>query len=90
MVYNTAQPPPPHPHPQSHTVCLVLYVYLGRGGGQREVEGQQYTSKVPSSVGATVQKLGRKYQPWVFPVYKINKKHAAKSVNRSILKKADI
>jgi hypothetical protein len=27
------------------------------------VEGQQYTSIVPPSMGATVHKLGRKYQP---------------------------
>jgi hypothetical protein len=35
------------------------------GGGQREdtVEGQQYTSKAPSSMGATVHKLGQKYKP---------------------------
>ncbi len=35
------------------------------GGGQREgtVEGQQYTSIVPSSMGAKVHKLGRKYKP---------------------------
>jgi hypothetical protein len=34
------------------------------GGGQREgtVEGHQYTSIVPSSMGATVHKLGRKYK----------------------------
>jgi hypothetical protein len=74
MVYNTTQ----HPHPtpsQPHTV-YILYIYFGKGvgGGVREkVEGQHFTSIVPSSKGATVQKLGRKYQPWVnaFPVYKI-------------------
>ncbi len=40
---------------------------LGRGEGGEEVrekiEGQQHTSIVPSSMGATVQKLGQKYQP---------------------------
>jgi hypothetical protein len=28
-----------------------------------KVEGQHYTSIVPSSMGATVHKLGRKYKP---------------------------
>ncbi len=52
-----------------------------------KVEGQQYASIVPSSMGATVHKLGRKYLPLVnvSPVYKIN---AAKSVNMSILRKS--
>ncbi len=54
---------------------------LGGGEVREKVEGQQYTSIVPSSMGATVDKLGRKYQPWV-------KHNAAKSVNRSILKKS--
>ncbi len=31
--------------------------------GQREGRGATVHSKVPSSMGATVQKLGRKYQP---------------------------
>ncbi len=75
MVYNTTK----HPHPppsQPHTV-YIRYIYFGKGvegGGVIEkVEGQQYTSIAPSSMGATVQKLGRKYQPWVnvFPVFKI-------------------
>ncbi len=41
-------------------------------------------------MGATVHELGRKYQPWVnaFPVKKSVKHIAAKSVNRSILKKS--
>jgi hypothetical protein len=35
---------------------------LGRGEEVREkIEGQQYTSIVPSSMGATVHKLDRKY-----------------------------
>ncbi len=88
MVYNTTQHPPPPPA----THCLyILYVYFGKGGEVREkAEGQQYTSIVPLSMGPTVHKLGRKYQPWgnVFPVYKISCTHAAKSVNRSILKKS--
>ncbi len=57
---------------------ICIYRTLGRGeggGGQREgtVEGQRYTSIVPSSMGATVHKLGLKYKPWVniSPVYKI-------------------
>jgi hypothetical protein len=82
MVYNTTQhPTTPPPHPFT----------LGRGGEVREkVEGQQYTSIVPSSMGPTVYKLDRKYQPGVnvSPVYKICSTHAAKSVNRSILKKS--
>ncbi len=37
---------------------------MGEGGEVREKEeGQQYTSIVPSSMGATVHKLGRKYKP---------------------------
>jgi hypothetical protein len=52
------------------SVSAVTIVYLsqwgrGRGGGQREgtvdsVEGQQYTSIFPSSMGATVHKVDRK------------------------------
>jgi len=61
--------------PPSDTHCLyILSMQLGKGGGVRENgEGQQYASKVPSSMGATVHKLGRKYQPLVnvSPVYKI-------------------
>jgi hypothetical protein len=67
---------------------------LGRGGEEvrEKVEGQQYTNIVPSSMGAaTFHKLGRKYQPRV-NVYlqsiKSVKHNAAKSVNRSILKKS--
>ncbi len=39
---------------------------MGGGGGEEvreKIEGQQYTSIVPLSMGATVHKLGRKYQP---------------------------
>jgi hypothetical protein len=38
---------------------------LGRGGGvevREKIEGQQYTSIVISSMGATFHKLVRKYQ----------------------------
>jgi hypothetical protein len=68
MVHSTFQHPPPPPPTQAHTVCTYCTCSLGRGeggGGQREgtVEGQQYTSIVPSSIGETVNKLGRKYKP---------------------------
>jgi hypothetical protein len=56
--------PPIPPPPQSRTICLYCTFSLGRGGEVREkIEGQQYTSVVPLSMGATVHKLGRKYQP---------------------------
>jgi hypothetical protein len=58
MVYNTTQHPPP---PQPHTVCTLYTVrLLWEGGGEvrEKVEGQQDTSIVPSSMGATVHKLG--------------------------------
>jgi hypothetical protein len=64
MVYNTTQHPP---HSATHCLYTVMYVYFGKGGGRGEVrekvERQQYTSIVPSSMGATVHKLGQKYQP---------------------------
>jgi hypothetical protein len=63
MVYNTTQHPPPS---QTLSILTVqVHIYLGKGGGgevREKVEGQQYTSIVPSSMGATVHKLGRKYQ----------------------------
>jgi hypothetical protein len=66
MVYSSIQ----HPPPQSHTLSVYTVhsctLSLGRGGGvQREdtVEGQQYTSIVPKSMGITVHNLGRKYKP---------------------------
>ncbi len=97
MVYTaTAQlniPPPPPP--VTHTVCIYSTFSLGRGGGeggQREgkVEGQQYTSIVPLSMGATVHKLVENTNRGVnvSPVYKSVKHNAAKSVNRLILKKS--
>jgi hypothetical protein len=66
MVYRTIQHPPSFPPPPvTHTVCIYSTFSLGSGGGQREgkVEGQQYTSIVPLSMGATVHKLGQKYKP---------------------------
>jgi hypothetical protein len=47
------------------SVYTVRLVWEGeRGEEVREnVDGQQYTSIVPSTMGATVYKLGRKYQP---------------------------
>jgi hypothetical protein len=68
MVYNTTQHPPTPPPPTTATHCLyILYINIGKGrggGGQREkLEGQQNTSIVRLSMGATVHKQGRKYQP---------------------------
>jgi hypothetical protein len=65
-VYSTLQqiPPTPSPQPVSHTPRLyILYKCTfckRRGGGEEvreKVEGQQYTSIVPSSMGAIVHKL---------------------------------
>jgi hypothetical protein len=44
----------------SSLLVTLFRVVRGEGEGQREgtVEGQQYTSIVPSSMGATVHKLG--------------------------------
>ncbi len=82
--------PPPTPH--SHTLSVYSTVHLiweGGGGGVREkIEGQQNTSIVPSSMGATVHKLGRKYRNhgWMYlQSIKSVKHNAAKSVNRSTL-----
>jgi hypothetical protein len=36
---------------------------MGEGEVREKIEGQQYTSIVPSSMVAKVHKLGRKYQP---------------------------
>jgi hypothetical protein len=68
MVYNTTQHPPTttNPSPQPYTVCIYCPFILERGGREirEKAEEQQYTSIVPSSMGATVHKLGRKkYQP---------------------------
>jgi hypothetical protein len=87
MVYNTFQHPPPH----NHTLSVYCTFCLGRGEGGREVrekvEGQQYTSIVPWSMGATVRKIPTMSGVNVSPVYEICY-NAAKSVNRSILKKS--
>jgi hypothetical protein len=59
MVYSTIQHPfPPPPHTATQCLYKVYSVHLlwegGGGGGVREkVEGQQYTSLVPWSMGAT-------------------------------------
>ncbi len=63
MVYNTTQHPPTPPPTATHCLDLLCF-YFGEGGKKEvreKVEGQQYTSKVPSSMSATVQKLGRKW-----------------------------
>jgi hypothetical protein len=64
MVHSAFQHPPT---PHSHTVSVYAVHWEGGEGegGQREgtVEGQEYTSIVPSTMGATVHKLGRKYKP---------------------------
>jgi hypothetical protein len=65
MVHSTFQHPPP-PHTVTHCLHCTLYNVLwegGGGGGQREGTVEGYTSIVPSSIGATVHKLGRKYKP---------------------------
>jgi hypothetical protein len=66
MVHSTFQHSPPPP--QSPIICIYCTVHWegGEGGGgqiEGTVEGQQYTSKVPSSMGATVHNLGRKFKP---------------------------
>ncbi len=90
MVYSTIHPSPPPP--QTHTVCIYCTLSLGTGEGggefREKMERHQYASTVPLSMGATVHKLGRKYQVNVSPVYKSVKHNAANSVNRSILKKS--
>ncbi len=54
---HNSHPPPPDKH------CLyILYIQFGKGGrSERRQRGNK--SKVPSSMGATVHKLSRKYQP---------------------------
>jgi hypothetical protein len=47
---------------QKQSAKYAKYAKLGRGGEVKEkIEGQQYTRIVPSSIGATVHKLGQKY-----------------------------
>ncbi len=84
LLQNMVYPPPPH----SHTLSVYTVSFtLGRGRGQREGRGHK---RGHLSIAATVHKLGQKYQLWlnVSPVYKICQTHAAKSGNRSILKKS--
>ena len=81
MVYNTIQHPPPLPPTATHCLyCIYCTFSLGRGGGgQREDRG------------ATVHKLGRKYQPMsecIIQCLKSVKHNAANYVNKSILKKS--
>ncbi len=83
----------PHPPPpQTLTVCINSTFSLGRGEEVREkIEGQQYTSIVPLSMGATVPQAGSKIptNEWMyFQSIKSVKHNAAMSVNRSILKKS--
>jgi len=61
MVYNTTQHPPTLPQP--HIVYKLYTLGRGRGEVREKVEGQEYTSIVPSSMGATVHRLDRKYKP---------------------------
>jgi hypothetical protein len=64
MVYNTIQHPPPPNHSHTLSVYYVHLVWEEEGEEVREkVEGQQYTSIVPSSMGAAIHKLGRKHKP---------------------------
>jgi hypothetical protein len=58
MVYSTTPPPSPS-HSHTLSVYTVHLVWEEGGGEVREkVEGQQYTSIVPLSMGATFHKLG--------------------------------
>ncbi len=61
MVYSKIHPPPPR---HTLSVFTVHLVWEGerRGEVREKKEGQQYTSIVPSSIGATVHKLGRKFR----------------------------
>jgi hypothetical protein len=66
MVYNTNLTTPPLPPPHRHKLSVYTVPYFGKGGGgevREKIEGQQYTRIGPWSIGATVHKLGRKYQP---------------------------
>ncbi len=62
MVYSTIHPPPPPPSDAHFLYILPYIVSLGRGRREvrEKIEGQQYTSIAPSSMGTTVHKLGRK------------------------------
>ncbi len=84
--------PSPPPPPYSHTLSVHIHgtFSLGRGGDGGQREWQQYTIIVPSSMGATVHKLVRKYHhEWMYlQSIKSVKHNAAKSIYRSILKKS--
>jgi hypothetical protein len=61
MVCNTTQ----HPFPHHHTRSVYNNIYFGNwvgGDAIEKLEGHQYISMDPSSMGAKVHKLGRKYQ----------------------------
>ncbi len=68
---HNSTPPPPPPHSHTLSVFTVHLVWEGGGvtwGGERgevreKVERHQHTNIVPLSTGATVHKLGWKYQP---------------------------
>jgi hypothetical protein len=64
-IWYTTQLNTPPPPTAKHCLYTVHLLWEGGGGGEvrEKVEGQQYTRGVPSSMGATVHKLGRKYQP---------------------------
>ncbi len=86
-------PPLPPPPPETQTVCIKSTFNLGRGGEVREkIEGQQYTSIVPSSMGVgNSSQAGSKIptNEWMYlQSIKSVKHNAAMSVNRSILKKS--
>ncbi len=93
IVYNTIHLRPPTTNPQPHTVCVYCTFSLGKGwGGRGQREGR----------GATVHKyiyssMGQQFTSWVentnhewmyLQSIQSVKHNAAKSVNRSILKKS--
>ncbi len=94
MVYSTIQHPPP---PQSHTLSVYI-VHLvwegGRGeaeGGQREGRGATVHNYCSFVHGGNSSQAGSKIQTteWMYlQSIKSVKHNAAKSVNRSILKKS--
>ncbi len=84
-------PPPPPDHTLS--VYSVHLVWEGVEGGEvrEKIEGQQYTSIVPSSMGGNSSQAGTKIptNEWMYlQSIKSVKHNAANSVNRSILKKS--
>jgi hypothetical protein len=95
MVYNAAQhpPPPPTPFPTAAHCLYIMYILFAKGGGgkvREKVERQQYTSIVPLS-------MGQQFTSWVentnnecmcLQSIKSVNHNAAKSVNRSVLKRS--